>query len=95
MDGVRLEDVGLRLTGREILSGLSLHLTERRVGIVGRNGSGKTSLLRVIAGLVAPTSGRVRIDGIDPTGDRRAMLARAGILFQNPDHQILFPTVAE
>jgi biotin transport system ATP-binding protein len=35
------------------------------------------------------------VDGIDPSTDRRALLPRLGILFQNPDHQILFPTVAE
>ena len=48
-----------------------------------------------MAGLVAPTTGRVRVDGIDPAGDRKAVLSRIGILFQNPDHQILFPTVEE
>ena len=74
---------------------MSAHLTEARIGIVGRNGSGKTTLLRLIAGLVAPTAGRVRVEGIDPAGDRKAVLSRIGILFQNPDHQILFPTVEE
>jgi biotin transport system ATP-binding protein len=37
----------------------------------------------------------VRVDGIDPGGDRRGLINRLGVLFQNPDHQILFPTVAE
>lgn len=95
MDGIVLEDVGCSLGGRPVLSGLTLHLRERRIGIVGRNGSGKTTLLRLIAGLIAPTSGRVRVDDADPFRDRKAALARLGILFQNPDHQILFPTVEE
>ena len=90
-----LSDVGLRLSGRGVLSGVSLALSERRIGIVGRNGSGKTSLLRVMAGLVAPSSGKVRVGGVDPAKDRKAMLGAVGILFQNPDHQILFPTVGE
>jgi len=77
------------------LRDLSLHLTERWIGIIGRNGSGKTTLLRLIAGLIAPDCGTVRVAGIDPARDRKAMLARLGILFQNPDHQIIFPTVAE
>lgn len=95
MTGIELQQTGYRIGGKDILSDLSLHLTERRIGIVGRNGSGKTTLLRLIAGLIAPTTGSVRVDGIDPCKDRKGALARLGILFQNPDHQILFPTVEE
>lgn len=90
-----MEGAGFSVAGKAVLAGLDLHLTEARIGIVGRNGSGKTSLLRLIAGLVAPTSGRLRVAGLDPAKDRRAMLTEVGILFQNPDHQILFPTVGE
>ena len=93
--GIRLTGAGFALAGKVILSGLDLSLTEARIGIVGRNGSGKTTLLRLIAGLVAPTAGMVRVAGLDPARDRRAMLGQIGILFQNPDHQILFPTVVE
>lgn len=96
--GIRIATGGTVLggpAGRQVLGPLDLTLTERRIGIIGRNGSGKTTLLRLIAGLVAPVSGQVSIDGIDPARDRRAAVARIGILFQNPDHQILFPTVDE
>lgn len=83
------------MLGKPVLHDITLHITERRVAVIGRNGSGKSTLLRLMAGLIAPTCGTVRVDGIDPARDRKAMLARLGILFQNPDHQILFPTVAE
>lgn len=92
--GIVLRGAGLTVGGKVLLSGIDLTLAEARIGIVGRNGSGKTSLLRLIAGLVAPSVGTVQLDGADPA-DRKAMLGRVGILFQNPDHQILFPTVAE
>jgi biotin transport system ATP-binding protein len=93
--GITLSSASVRLGGRPVLDGLSLRLTERRIGILGRNGSGKTTILRLIAGLIAPDRGTVRVDGFDPYDDRRAAVAGLGILFQNPDHQILFPTVEE
>ncbi|MFZ1469603.1 MAG: ABC transporter ATP-binding protein [Paracoccaceae bacterium] len=103
MSGIALQGAGYSVAGKAILTGLSLDLGQARIGIIGRNGSGKTSLLRLIAGLIPPTSGTVRIGGriggrvveFDPFADRKAALAAIGILFQNPDHQILFPTVEE
>jgi biotin transport system ATP-binding protein len=93
--GIEIASASVRLGGRLILDGLNLRLTEARIGILGRNGSGKTTLLRLIAGLIAPQSGKVRVEGFDPYADRKAALGGIGILFQNPDHQILFPTVEE
>jgi biotin transport system ATP-binding protein len=90
-----LRDVQVRLDGTEILRGVSFCARERRIGIVGRNGSGKTTLGRVIAGLQVPTGGTARINEIDMAKDRKAALCTVGILFQNPDHQIIFPTVEE
>lgn len=93
--GVALSAATVRLGGIVVLEELTLHLTEARIGILGRNGSGKTTLLRLIAGLIPADTGTVRVDRADPFRDRKAALRSLGILFQNPDHQILFPTVEE
>jgi branched-chain amino acid transport system ATP-binding protein len=49
------------------------------VALVGANGSGKTTVARVASGLVAPTAGTVLVDGVDVTGKRAYLYARAGV----------------
>ncbi len=93
--GITLHSAEVFRNGARVLGPLSLRLQARRVGIVGRNGSGKSSLLRLLAGLSHADAGQVRVCGIDPAADRAAAIRTLGILFQNPDHQIIFPTVAE
>ena len=92
---IQFENVSLSLNAREVLKGVSLDIQEQRVGVIGRNGSGKTSFARLLCGLLAPSSGRVRVNGNDLLKHRAAALKTVGILFQNPDHQIIFPTVLE
>lgn len=92
---IELDAVSYEAGGRPVLSDLTLRCSARRIGVVGRNGSGKSTLARLLAGLVKPGAGRIRLGGIDPFHDRRAALATVGILFQNPEHQIIFPRVAE
>ena len=81
--------------GRPVLDGVTLHTDARRIGIVGRNGSGKTTLARALAGLIVPDAGVVQLHGVDVARDRKAAVRTVGMLFQNPDHQIIFPTVTE
>lgn len=90
-----LANVGYLLEDKTILNGLSFEVSASRIGIVGRNGSGKSTLARLLAGLVSPTQGELKINGLNLAKDRKAALSEVGILFQNPDHQIIFPTVEE
>lgn len=90
-----LQNVFVTRDEKSILRDVSVHVDALRVGVVGRNGSGKTTLARVLAGLVEPSAGTVQIGDIDPAKNRKAAINTVGILFQNPDHQIIFPTVEE
>nr|WP_205790345.1 ABC transporter ATP-binding protein [Microvirga makkahensis] len=70
-------------------------MSERRVGLIGSNGSGKSSLLRLVHGLAQPTGGTVTTVGLNTKTDRKKIPSRVGFLFQDPDRQIIFPTVGE
>jgi biotin transport system ATP-binding protein len=92
--GVRLDGVTLLRGPRVVLENLSLDLNDPRIGVVGDNGAGKSSLFRLICGLDAAQSGRVTIGGREVV-EGAARELRVGMMFQNPDEQIVFPTVEE
>jgi biotin transport system ATP-binding protein len=94
-DGIELRGVAHVYGERVVLDGISLTLTERRVGVIGGNGSGKSTFARLLNGLVVPTSGTVLVDGLDTRTRARAVRRRVGFVFQDPDAQIVHPTVAE
>ena len=93
--GIELRGVGHVYGDRVVLSEVDLHLTERRIGIVGANGSGKSTFARLLNGLVVPETGRVLVDGLDTRTHVREVRRRVGFVFQDPDAQIVHPTVAE
>lgn len=94
---LELRQVHLRRGTSTVFAGLDLHLSEQRIGLIGHNGAGKTSLLRLLCALDSPQGGQVLSQGQDlhalPNGQLRAQ--RVGMMFQNPDDQIIFPTVQE
>ena len=92
---IQIQSLSCQYGDKTVLDAITLELTEARVGVVGRNGSGKSTLARAISGLIRPEQGRISINGIDVLNDRKSALSAVGILFQNPDHQIIFPTVEE
>ena len=94
-DGIAISALSHKLNGAPFFDNLTLSLSERRIGLIGRNGSGKSTLSRLICGLVAPQSGSVKVHGVDVYKDREDAIRTIGLIFQNPDHQIIFPTVEE
>lgn len=92
---IELTDVSLRYDDLTVLRGINVSLRERRIAIVGANGSGKSSFARLLNGLQLPTHGSVVVDGIDTRRDGKAVRRKVGFVFQNPDNQIVFPIVDE
>jgi iron(III) transport system ATP-binding protein len=83
-----LHDVCLRISGADVLSGASLALAEGEiVALLGPSGAGKTTLVRVALGLVAPDTGAVLLDGRRASGDGRISIApearRLAVVFQD------------
>ena len=92
---IKLDGVELNYGERNVLSAIDLDLNEQRIAIVGSNGSGKSSLARLLNGLVAPTRGTVTVDRLDTVKDAKSVRRKVGFVFQNPDNQIVMPTVEE
>lgn len=92
---IRFEQAELRYGERVALHPLTLSISEPRIGVIGLNGSGKTSFARLVAGLAKPSSGRVTLDGLDTVTDEKAARAKTGFIFQNPGHQIILPIIRE
>ena len=83
--------------GRRALADVSLAIGRGEfIALVGPNGSGKTTLAKHLNGLLAPTEGRVTLEGRDVADLPLETLAqRVGYVFQDPDHQLFAATVAE
>lgn len=92
---IRFETAGVDYGKRTALFPLNLTLQERRIGVIGLNGSGKTTFARLINGLIKPTTGRVVVDGLDTVDDAAKVLGKVGYIFQSPQNQIILPIVRD
>jgi energy-coupling factor transport system ATP-binding protein len=83
-------------SGRPALSGVSLDLRQGEyVGVVGPNGGGKSTLVRLLNGLLKPDSGRVLVSGRDPATEPFEVRKHLGVLFQNPENGLVAPFVED
>jgi biotin transport system ATP-binding protein len=80
---MELKDIWVRVGDRQVFEGFNLRSSAGHIGLIGPNGAGKSTLLRMLQGLIVPERGSIQIQ------------QPVGLVFQNPDHQILFPTVLE
>ena len=77
--------------GVTALADLTVGIEPGIVGLVGANGAGKSTFIKIVLGLLSPTSGQVRVLGLDPTVDGRQVRARVGYM---PEHDCLPPDLS-
>ncbi len=81
------------------LQGINLELHRHEfVGIIGHTGSGKSTLVQHLNGLLTPTTGTVTVDDVSLAGtgaEAKAARRRVGMVFQYPEHQLFEETIAE
>ncbi len=92
---IRIEHVSHAYGDRTVLCDVDVTLAEQRIGVIGANGSGKSTFVRLLNGLVRPTSGRVTVDGLDTASEAKQVRRLVGFCFTDPDAQIVMPTVRE
>ena len=81
--------------GEQILAPLTVSLSEQRIGIIGSNGSGKSTTVRLLNGLIEPTSGQVLYDGLTPNKRGKDIRKRVGFVFSDAESQIVMPRVSD
>jgi ABC-2 type transport system ATP-binding protein len=83
---VRLEGVSVRYGSNQALKNVSASFAKGAVGLLGPNGAGKSTMLKALLGFVKPTSGQMRVFGIDVAKDPLAIRARLGYMPESDAH---------
>lgn len=103
-DIIRIENISYKyrsssgVIDKSAIDGIDLNIKEGGfVAILGRNGSGKSTIAKHINALILPDSGKVYVDNIDTSlsGSVYDVRSKAGMVFQNPDNQIVATIVEE
>ena len=79
------------------LEGVSAEIPDDRfIGLIGHTGSGKSTLVQMLNGLLQPSSGHIYYNGEDIHGegfDKKKLRSKVGLVFQYPEHQLFEETV--
>lgn len=95
MPEIIFDNVSVDYDGQLVLDNINLRLSEERIGIIGANGGGKSTLARLINGLGEPSLGRVSIDGVDVATRGKEIRRRVGFVFSDAENQIIMPRVRD
>jgi len=88
---LKIEGLNTRYGASHILQGVDLDMARGRISaVLGRNGVGKTTTVKTVMGLVAPSAGRVVLGGTEITGWPPHRVARAGVAYV-PEGRLIFP----
>ncbi len=94
----KIDESGREVPGKTAVDGVSLDIEKGSfVAVVGMNGSGKSTLAKSLNGLLIPTAGSVTVDGFDTRSEEHIwdIRSRVGMVFQNPDNQIVSTIVED
>ena len=92
---IEFRNVSVTFDETPVLNDVSLSLNEQRIGIIGANGGGKSTLVRLINGLGEPSHGEVLVDNVDVAKHGKEIRRRVGFVFSDAENQIVMPQVRD
>lgn len=95
MPSIEFRDLSVSFYDTPVLTDINLVLSEQRIGIIGANGGGKSTLTRLINGLGEPTKGQVLVDGVDVAKHGKDIRKKVGFVFSDAENQIVMPNVKD
>ena len=95
MPTIDFSSVSVAFDDTVVLEDINLTLTEQRIGIIGQNGGGKSTLTRLINGLGEPSEGTVTVDQMDVAKQGKKVRERVGFVFSDAENQIVMPNVRD
>ena len=95
MPTIEFSSVTVAFDDTVVLEDINLTLTEQRIGIIGQNGGGKSTLTRLINGLGEPSEGTVTVDQMDVAKQGKKVREKVGFVFSDAENQIVMPNVRD